>query len=318
MTKSIYYEFGNATDVGCVRTKNEDSFVLYKAADQKQFQKRGHLALVCDGMGGARGGSTASTMAVETIGRSYYTSRSDDPRTAITQAIKEANSRINQRSRSEETLAGMGTTAVAAILLSDHAYIAHVGDSRCYFIRNKEIGQVTEDHTMVQKMVRQGLITSEQARNHPESHVLNRSVGVSPEVEIDLTMEPVLLQPGDILVLCSDGLSGPVMDDEIRQIAVANPAQHASEKLIELAKERGGPDNITVQIIRVHSQEPDEIGTTTMRLAPLRRGPSMWLVWVLIALFAAVIAFGALWYFDVIDPGSLFNSPGGDGSTPTP
>ena len=315
MTKSIYFEFGNGTDVGCVRKKNEDSFVLYKAADQKQFRRRGHLVLVCDGMGGARGGSTASTMAVEAVGRGYYTSRSDDPRTAITQAIKEANTRINQRSRSEEALAGMGTTVVAAILLPEQAYVAHVGDSRCYLIRNKEISQITEDHTMVQKMVRQGLISEEQAKTHPESHVLHRSVGVAAEVEIDLTMEPIKLQPGDIFVLCSDGLSGPVLDDEIRQIAVANPAQHAAEKLIDLAKERGGPDNITAQIVRVHSQEPEEIGTTTMRLAPLRKRPPMLLVLSLIALFAAIITLGVLWFFGIIDPISLF-TPSGNSPSP--
>jgi PPM family protein phosphatase len=305
MPDTLHYEFGNGTDVGCVRSQNEDSFALFQASDRRQMQQRGHLVLVCDGMGGARGGREASSIAIEEIAEVYYGSNTDDPRTAITQAVKSANSRIYERAQEEQALKGMGTTTVTAILLENLAYIAHIGDSRCYLIRNKEIRQITEDHTVVQKMVKQGLITTEQARTHPESHILSRSVGVSPDVELDLTMDPLELQGGDILVLCSDGLSGQVMDDEILQIAVGNSAQRAVEKMINLAKERGGPDNITVQIVRVHSHETNnEIGTTTVRTAPLPHRSNTFVI-ILLILIVALAAVGLLWLVGMLDIPSL-------------
>lgn len=302
MAGTLHFEFGNGSDVGCVRNQNEDSYVLYEATDKRQLAEKGHLVLVCDGMGGAKGGRVASGMAVEEISNSYYLSNTGDVRTGITQAIKNANARIHQRAKNEEGLNGMGTTAVAAILLGDQAYIAHVGDSRCYLIRNKEISALTEDHTVVQKMVRQGLITTEQARNHPEGHILSRSVGVHADVEIDITLEPVDLQAGDILVLCSDGLHGQVEDHEILQIAVANPAQRAVEKLIALAKERGGPDNITVQIVRVHGNTSNNnIGISTVRTAPLRKGLLGKLLIALILLLIVAGGIFALWLYGVVD-----------------
>jgi protein phosphatase len=301
--ETLYYEFGNGTDIGCIREKNEDAFVLFKASDRRQVMRKGHLVLICDGMGGARGGREASSMAIDEIAEVYYSSRSDDPRTAITQAIKAANSSIYHRSQEDPALQGMGTTVVAVIIIENRAYIAHVGDSRCYFIRNREIEQVTEDHTLVQQFVRQGMITDEEARNHPDAHILSRSVGVAPEVEVGLTMEPFKLRNGDTLVLCSDGLSGQVMEDEILQIVVSNAPQRAVEKLISLAKERGGPDNITVQIIKTTSQEKDEedIGTTTVRTAPLYKQIFNPFVFVLVILFILAGVTTALWYFDIID-----------------
>lgn len=302
MAGTLHFEFGNGTDVGCVRSQNEDAFVLYEATDKRQLAEKGHLVLVCDGMGGAKGGRVASSMAVEEISNAYYLSHTGDVRTGITQAIKSANNKIHQRAKNEDGLNGMGTTAVAAILLGDDAYIAHVGDSRCYLIRNKEISLLTEDHTIVQKMVKQGLITADQARNHPEGHILSRSVGVHAEVEVDITLDPLTLQPGDILVLCSDGLHGQVEDDEILQIAIANPAQRAVEKLIALAKERGGPDNITVQIVRAHATTANNhVGLSTVRTAPLRKGALGKVLLFLILLIVIAGGVGALWLYEVVD-----------------
>ena len=311
MAEELHFEFGNGTDTGCVRKQNEDAFMLFIASDRKQRIQKGHLALICDGMGGARGGQTASSMAVEEIARIYYGSNANDVRTAITQAIKSANTKIYHRSISEPALKGMGTTVVAAMILEDSAYIAHVGDSRCYLIRNKEISQITEDHTIVQKMVRQGLIDDEEARNHPEGHVLSRSVGVGADVEIDLTMEPIELETGDTLLICSDGLSGQVNEDELMQIASSGTAQHAVERLIALAKERGGPDNITAQIVRVNSHErEDSVETSTIRTAPLSRSLAKPITLTALGLVAIAVILGALWYFKIFDFSTI---PGFDG-----
>ena len=297
MSEKLFLEFGNGTDTGCVRKDNEDAFMLFEAGDKRQKAAKGHLAIICDGMGGALGGKTASKMTLEEVASIYYGSRTGDVRTAITQAIKSANQHVYQKSNRDSALKGMGTTIVAAMLIENQAFIAHVGDSRCYLIRNNEIFQMTEDHTVVQKMVRQGLLSPDEARSHPDGHILNRSVGVSDELEVDLTMEPIELEANDILLLCSDGLTTEVQDDEILEIAANGTAQRAVEQLIALARERGGRDNITIQIIRVHEHELDPgTDTGTFRTAPLRKRMSYQLMFSIIALVVLLAATGILWF----------------------
>jgi serine/threonine protein phosphatase PrpC len=266
------YEFGNATDKGCIRPQNEDSFSLYQPKTTRQTLKRGYLMVVCDGMGGAQAGKTASSMAAELIPNQYYTGSVDDLRNALVTAIQHANREIWQKAGQSGDLLGMGTTAVAAALLEGKAYIAHVGDSRCYYCNNSgQITQITEDHTMVQRMVNRGILSGDEAENHNEKHMLSRAVGVDDHVEVDITLEPLDLKPGDALVLCSDGLTNVVSDDEIQQIVATHKAQGAVNKLIQLAKDRGGPDNITIQIVKCSENNAAdyEIDVTTIRTAPL-------------------------------------------------
>ncbi len=309
--RSLAFEIGNGTDVGRVRSANEDSFSCFEPANRKQMSAKGYLLAICDGMGGAVGGKTASEMALNTISEIYYSQKDRDPSGALSDAIVEANRRIFDRAQTETGLKGMGTTAVIAVLLGGELHLAHVGDSRCYLVREGEIRQLTEDHSLVHQMVRDGLITPEEARNHPEGHILNRSIGVSPEVEADLLQPPLPLRPGDRIILCSDGLTGQVSDDEIQAAIESAPPQVAVEKLIALANERGGPDNITVQIARAGSGAPKRRadGVTMQRAAlrPRKRVRVRW--WLLSLLMLTLAAAGVffLWLFEIADFRELLN-----------
>jgi protein phosphatase len=308
--KRLFYEIGNGTDVGNVREHNEDSFTCMEPDNRRQENSKGRLLVVCDGMGGAVGGKTASTVAIEAISEVYYRHRGGRPSDALVAAIREANHRIHRRAQAEPELEGMGTTAVAVAVIVDEAHIAHVGDSRCYLVRDGSIRQLTEDHSMVGKMVRDGLLTPEQARNHPEGHILNRSVGVGPDVEVD-ARELFPLKAGDALVLCSDGLSNQVEDSEILQAVESMPPQEAAARLISLAKERGGSDNITVQIIRASSKavkKKDADVDTAIRRAPRLRRKKLRAVFVLL-LILALLAGGAyfLWLYEIVDFAGLLN-----------
>ena len=301
------YEFGSGSDVGCVRTENEDACVLYLPKGRKQRARKGHLLAVCDGMGGAVGGRTASGIAAETIPEIYFGSRTATSSQALSAAIKEASRRIYQRAESDPELSGMGTTAVAVALQGGEAHLGHVGDSRCYLVRDGAITRVTEDHTVVSKMVQEGLLTPEQATNHPESHILNRSVGVLPDVEVDVHDPPIRLRRGDVLILCSDGLSNPVADDEISEVARRERPQQAAEALIALARERGGPDNVTVMVVRVLGDEesPPELSKTVPRRPPRRRRPLRWLLWLLLIALLAAGALYLAWSYGLVDLGFL-------------
>lgn len=295
------FDFGNGTDKGCVRAQNEDSFTLHKPQTARQIIGNGHLAVVCDGMGGARAGKLASTMAAELIPEIYYTEGIGDPRNALVAAIQEANQQIWKRAGENAEYFGMGTTVVAVAIIGEEAYVAHVGDSRCYLCNNDgHIRLLTEDHTMVQRMVNQGVLTSGEAENHDERHMLSRAVGVDDHVEVDITMRPIPLKKGDSLVLCSDGLTNIVSEDEIQQIVSINGAQKAVDKLIQVAKERGAPDNVTVQVIKCHENtfSEEEVNVTTIRSAPLGRAKALAVAWIsgLIILLSAFL----LWIFNIL------------------
>ncbi len=229
------------TDVGRTRDHNEDSYAI-GAGDQTE--RLGALLVVCDGMGGHAAGEVASRVAVETIVADYYADSAEERPLALEQAFDHANEQIFASGQGS-----MGTTGVAALLHHDALHIANVGDSRAYLIRDGEIRQVTRDHSFVSDQVAAGLITSEQARSSPHRNVITRALGYQPEVSVDLFRLP--LQVGDLILLCSDGLHGLVSDDEIAEIASTYPPDEAVDRLIDLANERGGPDNITVVIARV-------------------------------------------------------------------
>ena len=232
------------TDVGQNRSMNQD-FVF---ASETPVGNLPNLFVVADGMGGHRAGDTASRDTVGTLIESVRKSRETNPIKIIRTAVEEANRRVYEKSREDENLAGMGTTVVVAVIEGRYLYVANVGDSRLYLIR-EHIRQVTKDHSLVEEMVRLGELTEEQARNHPDKNVITRAVGVYPEVRIDFFDED--LEGEDTILLCSDGLSNMVTDDAMEGIVKScKNLQEAALRLIETANENGGRDNIAVVLVR--------------------------------------------------------------------
>lgn len=237
------------SDVGRVRSENQDFAIASPETDRDHIH--GHLMIVADGMGGHKGGATASRLAATTIEQEYLSSEGDDVSQALRTAIERANTRIHQEATVNEDLEGMGTTTSALIIRDDKAWIGHVGDSRIYRSRSGEIEQMTEDHSLVATMVREGLLTAEEAETHPRRNVLQRSMGVAAEVDVDVS-GPLELQPGDRFILCSDGLHGLATSEEIAGIVkVDKDVDEAADELIRLALERGAHDNVTVIIAAV-------------------------------------------------------------------
>ncbi len=242
------------TDVGKVRSENQD-YAVTTSAEELDPESRGRLMVVADGMGGHRGGATASRLAATTIKDAFLASESSDVREILQSSLTAANRRIFESSQANPDLRGMGTTCSALVVHGSTAWFAHVGDSRIYLVRNQEIRQLTDDHSLVASMVREGLLTAAEAEIHPRRNVLQRSMGVSQDVEIDVSQAFTVI-PGDTFILCSDGLHGVVRDEEIRTIA-AMPISAAADQLLARALERGAPDNVTVIVARVV-----EAGTT--------------------------------------------------------
>ena len=247
-SSNLQVTFEAHSDVGRERSENQDAFGSHRRPGFGSF-------FVCDGMGGHAGGSTASRLAVSVIEQRLAESHLP-PRERIEQAIREANDAIHEKAARERELRGMGTTIVFVGIDEERseAYVAHVGDSRVYHLRGNILRRVTKDHTMVQRLVDEGLLTEEQAEHHPNSNIISRSLGGRPEVEVEFTDAPMALQDGDLFVLCSDGLHGLVTEMEIARIAAAMPPAEAVRKLIARANEEGGHDNITAEIVLIGTQ----------------------------------------------------------------
>jgi len=242
------------TDVGRRRDRNEDAFLV----DQDLG-----LFVVADGMGGHAGGGTASALAVETLRARVRSAREADrasfdapgpPESSrlpeiLRQAVEDACRAIYRAAQEDPSLAGMGTTVTAALLAGRAAFVAHVGDSRCYLCRGEQMFQISEDHSLVNEQLKAGAITEEEARSSRFRNIITRSVGFEEEVLVDVMGLEV--NAGDTLVLCCDGLSNLVEDREIARIAKGDPIGEAPEKLVSLANERGGDDNITVIVVKV-------------------------------------------------------------------
>lgn len=248
------------TDVGRVRSENQDFGIFTTAEDERGSQPGGRLMIVADGMGGHRGGATASRLAGETVKTEYLGSGTGDVAAALREALTRANALIFAESQSKPDLHGMGTTTSALLVRGTEAWFAHVGDSRIYFIRGDEIRQLTDDHSLVATMVREGLLTPKEAENHPRRNVLQRSMGVGRDVEIDVR-GPFEVQELDTFVLCSDGLHGLVTPNEIKDIVLGKSIEDAAEALVSLSLERGAPDNVTVIVARVQRDEFDDDAT---------------------------------------------------------
>jgi protein phosphatase len=252
-------EVSSQSDIGCLRENNEDSFGYWEPEDDRQFPRKGRLAVVADGMGGYEGGQEASRLAVETILEVYRNFAGGDPQTALVEALQTANQRIRQYSFAHPELRGMGTTCTAVAILAaahpdapHHAlYFAHVGDTRLYLIRDRQITRLTRDHSYVGRLLESGMISPEEAENHPQRNILTAALGTLPDLIVDLPESPLPLRPHDVLLICSDGLWGQVRDPEILSALENHSAEQAGRDLIALARERGGPDNITVSILRL-------------------------------------------------------------------
>jgi serine/threonine protein phosphatase PrpC len=240
------------TDVGRVRPRNEDFVDYYTPSDPQQLAHKGSIYLVADGMGGHQAGEVASRQAVELVIENYYNDTSDDVEASLAQAFHLANEQIHSQSLSDQAKNGMGTTLVAAVILGCRIHVANVGDSRAYVINRSGILQITEDHSLVEEQVRAGLLTPEQARRHPQRNLVTRALGSRPSVDVDLFEREIAA--GDMLLLCSDGLTGRVEDQEIAAIVQETPPQEAVQQLIALANERGGNDNITALVISTREQ----------------------------------------------------------------
>jgi protein phosphatase len=238
------------TDVGCVREINEDSGRFSRPSDPATLASKGVLLIVADGMGGHSAGEVASGMAVELAPRLYYASPRPAP-DALREAVEEANRQIYAASLADESKHGMGTTCTALAVANGEAFAAHVGDSRLYMMRGGQVYLLTEDHSAVMEMVKLGLITMDEARHHEDKNVILRALGTSPEVEVS-TLKPFRARAGDKYLLCSDGLYDLVPDEEMgRELSAAEDIHAAGERLITIAKARGGHDNITVGILEL-------------------------------------------------------------------
>ncbi len=251
-----------ATSTGSVREANEDSVSVVCPESYSNLLRRGVLALVADGMGGANGGKCASTIAASLIPK-IYTENDGDPPSALEAALKVANQRIYSKAQSEENLNGMGTTCVAMALTPQQVWLAWVGDSRIYLIRNKQLFQMTEDHSVVAGMVREGLLTSEQASCHEERHVLTRALGTRPEVDVAVWRESMPVRVGDRFLLCSDGLHDLVSESELLELGVRGSVAEAAASLVDRANELGGPDNISAILLEVGLRRPNGAGDKT-------------------------------------------------------
>jgi PPM family protein phosphatase len=244
-------ELANLTDIGCVRENNEDNLGYAEPDSDPEFQLRGRLVVIADGMGGHEGGQVASGIAVDVLLKTFLQGPAGEPASVLESAFLSAHAAIQEHAVQHPELKGMGTTCTAALLRDGSLNFGHVGDSRLYLLRDGAIGSLTRDHSYVQQLVDGGVITPEQAKTHPGRNILTSALGAELGIPADVTESPIALQSGDILLMCTDGLHGLVTDDEMAAIASKNTPPEACRQLVDLAKSRGGFDNVTVQIVRI-------------------------------------------------------------------
>ncbi|MGQ9619161.1 MAG: Stp1/IreP family PP2C-type Ser/Thr phosphatase [Candidatus Aminicenantia bacterium] len=240
------------SDTGKVSHNNEDFFGEFIIGyEHKVF-------MVADGMGGHNAGEVASMLAVTTFIENYKKSfdETGDTLRAIETAFFEANRKVFEEGTVRKSQQGMGTTLSVLVLKGEKAFIGHVGDSRIYLIRDDECRKLTQDHSLVSKLQENGVITEEEARVHPRRNILYLSLGIKDHIQPQIK-GGIDVKNGDVFVICTDGLSNLLSDEEINIIAINNPPKKAVEKMIDLAKERGAPDNVTVEIIRVENRDEE-------------------------------------------------------------
>jgi serine/threonine protein phosphatase PrpC len=244
-------EVAGLTDVGCQRENNEDSYLYWEPAADDEFQRKGRLAVIADGMGGHEGGQEASRLAVETVREVYDHAFRDDPQAALLESFAAAHTRIQDYAEQHPAFQGMGTTCTALVVRGHQLYFAHVGDSRLYLVRDASLLRLTRDHSYVGRLVESGIVRAEDAEKHPQRHILTAALGAGRELAIDSAEQAVALQEGDDLLLCTDGLWGVVTEEELETAVTANTPTECCAALVKLARRRGGPDNITLQVLRI-------------------------------------------------------------------
>jgi len=281
-------EHAALSNVGLRRANNQDSMAVVIAESQETWLRRGHLFMVADGMGAHAAGELASKLATDVVPLAYYKLPDRTPSDAILNATQDANSQIHSRGQATVDFRGMGTTCTALLLLAQGAVVSHVGDSRAYRLRGNRLEQLTFDHSLVWEMRAAGQIPDEDAPNYIPKNIITRSLGPNPAVQVDLE-GPFPIEVGDTFLLCSDGLSGPVKDEELAAVLVSMPPHEAVQALVDLANLRGGPDNITVIVVRVTgplSARPGEDASAAGDARPVHPA-----VWTLLGI-ATVAAFG--------------------------
>jgi protein phosphatase len=238
------------TDVGLRRANNQDSHAVVLAASSQLLKKRGHLFVVADGMGAHAAGELASQIAVEVIPLSYSKRVAEPIPESLRSAVYDAHHQIRTQGNADEAFHDMGTTVDALVISTSGAFVAHVGDSRVYRLRNRIYEQLTFDHSLVWEIRASGKLPGDKVPTFIPKNVITRSLGPSDNLKVDLE-GPFPLKPGDCFLLCSDGLSGQVEDAEMGQILSVLPPEQSAEILVNLANLRGGPDNITVIIAQI-------------------------------------------------------------------
>ncbi|MBR5219162.1 MAG: Stp1/IreP family PP2C-type Ser/Thr phosphatase [Clostridia bacterium] len=238
-------DFYGATDKGVKRIENQDSFYVAKKAP--------YVFIVCDGMGGHAAGNVASSSAAESVYKyvsmhSSFDMTDQKAELLLGGAMEYANNIVHSRSLLSSKYAGMGTTADVCFLNVDTLYISHVGDSRVYLMREGELIRLTEDHTLVNKLLREGEITEKQAEKHPDRHMLTQALGTEEKIEYDFIKQQIC--EGDIILMCTDGLTNMVSEDTIKVLLISGSAEQAVNQLIEKANKNGGADNVTAVVIK--------------------------------------------------------------------
>lgn len=301
------------THPGMTGKSNEDRYAITAYRLENDGNTPSVFAIIADGVGGHKAGEIAAEIAVNTISHAIAISDGIKPQEILEYAIIQAGDAIQRQSIKDESQRGMGSTCACAWIIGEQLYTASVGDSRIYLLRNGSIQQTTTDHTWVQEALEHGIIKPEQARNHPRSHIIRRYLGSKNAVIPDLRLkrspadsdegaianQGMQLLPGDHLLLCSDGLSDLVEDNEIRDTLVSTDLSPALSTLVDMANERGGHDNITILALRVPA--PDETPGATIELEPQPQPTLLpWMTCAMIGLLAvAILLLGAasIWFF---------------------
>jgi len=244
-------EMACLTDVGQQRANNEDSYLYWESEDEDEFRRKGRLAVIADGMGGYEGGQEASRIAVESVRHSYENNFTGNPQATLADAFIAAHQTIQRYALDHPQFHGMGTTCTALAIVDRQLSFAHVGDTRVYLVRSESISRLTRDHSYVGRLVENGIVRSEDAESHPQRHILTAALGSGREIMPDVAEAPIHLQEGDTIVLCTDGLWSLIRAQDLAHTVRMNPPSQACLELVKMALERGGPDNITVLILRI-------------------------------------------------------------------
>jgi protein phosphatase len=281
------------SDIGLRRSNNQDSLAVMLASSQEKWEERGHLFVVADGMGAHAAGELASKLATDLVPLTYGKLLDRDPPEALLAAVRDANAQIHNRGTANDDFRGMGTTLSVLVLTPLGALVGHVGDSRVYRVRGTRLEQLTFDHSLVWELRAAKHAPDSNAASFIPKNIITRSLGPNAQVQVDIE-GPLPIETGDSYLLCSDGLSGQVNDDEIGRILMALPPKEAVRALVDLANLRGGPDNVTVIVVKVLGpQVAREKGSAPAKAQrPHNRPPvhpAVWSTLGVLALSAAVL-----------------------------